>query len=491
MREKLKTLPLAELRAIAKQLTVPQYYSLRKPELIEILVSIHEKQNEPSAPSAPEKAEEGTPKRPGRGRKSAKVQDEPKKDAESQQAEAEIRETAPKEQESEYAMPKAIQDLDTGRKQAGILEIIYENNSDKMFGFLRANGFTNSEDDLYVAASQIKRFNLKTGDYIVGSVRQRNENERPALLFIDTINGLPVSQHDKLVSFENLTPVFPHERLHLEIPNGEISMRIVDLLSPIGKGQRGLIVAQPKVGKTTLLKQIAKSMLRNHPELHVIILLIDERPEEVTDMKDTFQSDHVEIVYSTFDEPQEHHKHMAEFVIERAKRMVEYKKDVVILLDSITRLTRAYNLTCTPSGRTLSGGLDPAALYPPKHFFGAARCMKEGGSLTILATALTETGSRLDDVVYEEFKGTGNMELVLNRKLSERRIFPAIDILKSSTRRDDLLLSQAEQDAVKLIHRVTTQGTRPEAATEMVLDLFSNTRSNAEFMAKIKTIQFY
>lgn len=491
MREKLKTLPLTELRAIAKQLNVPQYYALRKPELIEILMGIYEKQNEPGA--AP--AESAQPEAPKRNRKVRLKKTESGSDQESDgvNTEASSPEIAeqPPEKEPGGAMPKAIQELDTGRKQAGILEIIFENNSDKMFGFLRANGFNAGEDDLYVAASQIKRFQLKTGDYIVGSVRQRNENERPALLYIDTINGLPVSQHEKLVTFENLTPVFPHERLHLEIPNGEISMRIVDLLSPVGKGQRGLIVAQPKVGKTTLLKQIAKSLLRNHPELYVIILLIDERPEEVTDMKDTFQSGNVEIVYSTFDEPQEHHKHMAEFVIERAKRMVEYKKDVVILLDSITRLTRAYNLTCTPSGRTLSGGLDPAALYPPKHFFGAARCMKEGGSLTILATALTETGSRLDDVVYEEFKGTGNMELVLNRKLSERRIFPAIDIQKSSTRRDDLLLTPAEQDAVKLIHRVTTQGSRPENATEMILDLFSGTRSNAEFLAKIKTIQFY
>ena len=268
-------------------------------------------------------------------------------------------------------------------------------------------------------------------------------------------------------------------------------MRIIDLLSPIGKGQRGMIVAQPKVGKTTLLKQIASSLLTNHPELHIMILLIDERPEEVTDMQDTFANKKVEIIYSTFDETPEHHRQVSEIVIERAKRLVEMKKDVVILLDSITRLTRACNLTCVPTGRTLSGGLDPAALYMPKRFFGAARCMKEGGSLTILATALQETGSRMDDVVYEEFKGTGNMELVLNRKLSERRIFPAIDILKSSTRRDDLLLSKEEQDAAALIHKVTTLGSRPETATEQILDLFADTKSNYEFINRLKGISFY
>ena len=266
-------------------------------------------------------------------------------------------------------------------------------------------------------------------------------------------------------------------------------MRIVDLLSPIGKGQRGMIVAQPKVGKTTLLKQIAKALQKNHPELHIIILLIDERPEEVTDMQETVTGENVEIVYSTFDEQPEHHKRVSEMVIERAKRLVEMKKDVIILLDSITRLTRAYNLTVTPSGRTLSGGLDPAALYMPKRFFGAARCMREGGSLTILATALLDTGSRLDDVVYEEFKGTGNMELVLNRKLSERRIFPAIDILKSSTRRDDLLLTEAEQNAVSIIRKVTSTA-RAEEVTEQIFDLFASTRTNAEFIAKLQYVRF-
>ncbi len=268
-------------------------------------------------------------------------------------------------------------------------------------------------------------------------------------------------------------------------------MRIVDLLSPIGKGQRGMIVAQPKVGKTTLLKMIAKSLLKNHPELYLTILLIDERPEEVTDMQDSIKGDNVDIVYSTFDEAPEHHKKVAEMVIEQAKRKVEQKKDVVILLDSITRLTRAYNLTVTSSGRTLSGGLDPAALYMPKRFFGAARCMKEGGSLTILATALQETGSRLDDMVYEEFKGTGNMELVLDRRLSERRIFPAIDILRSSTRREDLLLTPDEQYASNAIHKATTIGERPEQATERVLDLFAMTKTNYEFIAKLRTIPLF
>ena len=359
------------------------------------------------------------------------------------------------------------------------------------FGFIRSNGYLPGEDDVYVAPSQIRRFNLKTGDYILGNKRNRKENEKfSALLFIKSINGLPASSHEKIIPFENMTPVFPHERLHLETSGNEISLRIVDLLSPIGKGQRGMIVAQPKVGKTTLLKQIAGALLKNHPELHLIILLIDERPEEVTDMKESITGPNVEVVYSTFDELPEHHKRVSEMVIERAKRLVEARQDVVILLDSITRMTRAYNLTCVPSGRTLSGGLDPAALYMPKRFFGAARCMREGGSLTILATALLDTGSRLDDVVYEEFKGTGNMELVLNRKLSERRIFPAIDILKSSTRRDDLLLSEEEANAAALIHRVTTSGAKQEEAAEQVLDLFASTKTNAELEQKIKYVVF-
>ncbi|MBR0087720.1 MAG: transcription termination factor Rho [Lachnospiraceae bacterium] len=387
--------------------------------------------------------------------------------------------------ETSYEPSKNLKDLDSGDKAAGILEVMPDG-----FGFLRSNGYLPGEDDVYVAPSQIRKFNLKTGDIVTGSKRIKGPAEKfSALLFIDSVNGLSAASRSRLTAFENLTPVFPHDRLHLEYDKGELSLRIVDLLCPVGKGQRGMIVAQPKVGKTTLLKQIAHALLANHPELHLIVLLIDERPEEVTDMKETVQGENVEVVYSTFDELPEHHKRVSEMVIERAKRLVEMKKDVVILLDSITRLTRAYNITVTPSGRTLSGGLDPAALYMPKRFFGAARAMREGGSLTILATALVDTGSRLDDVVYEEFKGTGNMELVLDRKLSEHRIFPAIDILKTSTRRDDLLLTPSEQEAVSRIHAMTS-GQRQDEATEQVLNLFALTKTNAEFIARLERIVF-
>ena len=288
----------------------------------------------------------------------------------------------------------------------------------------------------------------------------------------------------KSAQFEDLTPIFPNERIHLEMPGGSIAMRIVDLLSPIGKGQRGMIASQPKAGKTTLLKEIARAVTANHKDMHLIVLLIDERPEEVTDIKESIEGPNVEVIYSTFDELPEHHKRVSEMVLERAKRLVEHKRDVMILLDSITRLARAYNLTVAPSGRTLSGGLDPAALHMPKRFFGAARNMREGGSLTILATALVETGSRMDDVVFEEFKGTGNMELMLNRKLSEKRIFPAIDILKSGTRRDDLLLTKEEQSAVEIVRKATS-GMKADEAVERILDLFKHTRNNREFMAMV------
>ncbi len=290
-------------------------------------------------------------------------------------------------------------------------------------------------------------------------------------------------------NFEDMTPIFPNERLNLETPGASVAMRIMDLISPVGKGQRGMIVSQPKAGKTTLLKEVAKSIKKNSPEVHLIILLIDERPEEVTDIKEAIEGPNVEVIYSTFDELPEHHKRVSEMVIERAKRLVEHKKDVMILLDSITRLTRAYNLTVPPSGRTLSGGLDPAALHMPKRFFGAARNMRGGGSLTILATALVETGSKMDDVVYEEFKGTGNMELVLDRKLSERRVFPAIDIPKSSTRREDLLLAPEEQEAINIM-RKALNGLKPEEAVDKILDIFSKTRNNAEFVQIVKKIKF-
>ena len=364
--------------------------------------------------------------------------------------------------------------------KTGVLEIMPDG-----FGFLRNSNYLPGTDDVYVSVQTIKRLGLRNGDMIKGVSRVRGTEKYGALVYVQTVNGLTIAETLRRPKFENLTPIFPRERIHLETPGCPASMRMMDLLSPIGKGQRGMIVSQPKAGKTTLMKQVAGAIQKNHPEMYIIILLIDERPEEVTDMKESIKGDNVEVIYSTFDELPDHHKKVSEMVIEHAKRIVESKKDVIILLDSITRLARAYNLTVTPSGRTLSGGLDPAALYSPKRFFGAARNMREGGSLTILATALVETGSRMDDVVYEEFKGTGNMELVLNRNLSERRIFPAIDLAKSSTRRDDLLLTE-EEAAVNLRIRRAVIGAKAEEAIEKVINLFSYTSSNEELIQKMK-----
>ena len=371
--------------------------------------------------------------------------------------------------------------LDSGQEACGILEVMPDG-----FGFIRSDNYMPGDSDVYVSPSQIRRFGLKTGDIIRGNTRVKSATEKfSALLYLKSVNNLPLDQIMRRGNFEDMTPVFPDERLRLERPGGSMAMRIVDLVSPIGKGQRGMIVSPPKAGKTTLLKDAAKSILRNNPEMYLIILLIDERPEEVTDIKEAIQGSNVEVIYSTFDEQPEHHKRVSEMVIERAKRLVESKKDVTIFIDSITRLARAYNLTVPPSGRTLSGGLDPAALYMPKRFFGAARNMREGGSLTILATALVDTGSKMDDVVYEEFKGTGNMELVLDRKLQERRVFPAIDIAKSGTRREDLLLTPDEQEAVYNM-RKALNGMKSEEAVENILNMFARTRNNGELILILK-----
>lgn len=379
------------------------------------------------------------------------------------------------------AVPEGEQQLDSGETKSGILEVMAEG-----YGFIRCDNFLPGSNDVYVSPIQIRRMNLKTGDIIIGNTKIRNQNEKfSALLYVKLVNGLPPSEALKRPKFEDLVPIYPNSRIHLETPGCKPAMRMVDLISPIGKGQRGMIVSQPKAGKTTLLKQIATAVTHNHPEMHMIILLIDERPEEVTDMKESIQGEQVEVIYSTFDELPENHKRVSEMVIERAKRLVEHGKDVIILLDSITRLARAYNLTVQASGRTLSGGLDPAALYMPKRFFGAARNMRGGGSLTILATALVETGSRMDDVVFEEFKGTGNMELVLDRNLSERRVFPAIDLPRSSTRRDDLLLSPAEQEA-NMLMRKAFNGARSDDAVEKIIQMFAQTKNNTEFMELIK-----
>lgn len=391
----------------------------------------------------------------------------------------------PRQQEPLSA--QEVADLDSCIEANGILEVMPDG-----FGFIRCENFLPGDNDVYVAPSQIRRFNLKTGDIIVGNRRVKTAAEKfAALLYIRNVNGYPISVVERRPNFEDLTPVFPNQRLHMEVPGkSSTAMRIVDLLSPIGKGQRGMIVSPPKAGKTTLMKQVAQAVTTNHPDMHLIILLIDERPEEVTDIKESVVGDNVEVIYSTFDELPDRHKRVSEMVIERAKRLVEHGRDVIILLDSITRLARAYNLVVPPSGRTLSGGLDPAALHMPKRFFGAARNMREGGSLTILATALVDTGSRMDDVIYEEFKGTGNMELVLDRKLSEKRIFPAVDILKSGTRRDDLLLTAEEAEAVDIIRKATNT-LKPEESVEKILELFARTKNNWEFAESVKKMRFY
>lgn len=379
-----------------------------------------------------------------------------------------------------------MEQLDSGQTVQGILEVMADG-----FGFIRSDNYLPGENDVYVSPSQIRRFNLKTGDIVAGNTKVKTEKEKfCALLYVKSVNGLHPEANAKRPNFEDLTPIFPNERIRMERAGGSLAMRIVDEIAPIGKGQRGMIVSPPKAGKTTLLKDVAKSITKNNPEMYLIILLIDERPEEVTDVKEAIEGRNVEVVYSTFDELAERHKRVSEMVIERAKRLVESGRDVAILLDSITRLARAYNLIVPPSGRTLSGGLDPAALHMPKRFFGAARNMREGGSLTILATALVDTGSKMDDVVYEEFKSTGNMELVLDRRVAEKRVFPAIDIPKSSTRREDLLLNPDEQQAMDNI-RKGLNGMKADDAVETILNLFTRTRNNEEFVQNAKKMRFF
>lgn len=373
--------------------------------------------------------------------------------------------------------------LDSGIIDEGVLEIMPDG-----YGFLRLDNYLPGPRDIYISPSQIRRFNLRTGDLIKGNIRIPKDSEKfSALLYVKSVNGDNPNNVYRRPNFEELTPIYPDSKFKLESTSKNLSPRLIDLIAPIGKGQRGMIVAPPKAGKTMLLKQIANAALQNNPDAHLIVLLIDERPEEVTDMKRSIKGDNVDVVYSTFDEQPEHHKRVAEMVLERAKRLVEQGKDLIILLDSITRMSRAYNLTIPPSGRTLSGGLDPAALYMPKKFFGAARNIEEGGSLTILATALIDTGSKMDDVIFEEFKGTGNMELVLDRRLSEKRIFPAIDILRSGTRHDEKLLSQNEMDAVLTIKKICGNASIIEFS-EKILDMISKTESNDEFVSHMLRI---
>jgi transcription termination factor Rho len=377
-------------------------------------------------------------------------------------------------------VPSDFQDLNSGEIASGVLEVLPDG-----FGFIRCANYLPGEDDVYVSPSQIRRFNLKTGDLIIGNIRVPKENEKfRALLYVQSVNGDSPTNAAKRPNFEDLTPIFPNERLRLETVPSQYSTRLIDFVAPIGKGQRGMIVAPPKAGKTTLLKKIANAITTNNKNAHLIVLLIDERPEEVTDIRRSIKGDNVEVIYSTFDELPDHHKRVSEMVLARAKRMVEQKKDLFILLDSITRLARAYNLTIPPSGRTLSGGLDPAALHMPKKFFGAARNIEEGGSLTILATALVETGSKMDEVIFEEFKGTGNMELVLDRKLSEKRIFPAIDISKSGTRREDLLYTKEEMDAVYKLRKASSN-MRSDEVIESILKVFVKSKNNIDFFNTI------
>ena len=436
MREKYESLPLTSLKEIAKARGLKGVSTMKKADIIELMLKKDEQ----------DKAEE-----------------------------------AKEEVKSEKTGVIDIEELDSGITAQGILEVLPDG-----YGFIRSDNYLPGENDVYVSPSQIRRFNLKTGDILTGNTRIKTQSEKfSALLYLTTVNGMRPAEAARRTNFEDMTPIFPNERLRLEHPKSSTAMRIVDLLSQIGKGQRGMIVSPPKAGKTTLIKEVALSVLRNNPEMHILILLIDERPEEVTDIREAITGKNVEVIYSTFDELPEHHRRVSEMVIERAKRLVEHKKDVMILLDSITRLARAYNLTVPPSGRTLSGGLDPAALYMPKRIFGAARNMREGGSLTILASALVDTGSKMDDVIYEEFKGTGNMELVLDRKLQEKRVFPAIDIPKSGTRREDLLLSAEEQEAVYSLRRALN-GMKSEEAVDNILNMFSRTKNNEEFIQMVK-----
>ena len=529
MREKYESLALTDLKAIAKSRGIKGTSVMKKAEVIEAMLALDNKESQKQAGAAAaktaelsEKAEKPSEKaepveksertekteRAERSERTEKTEraersdraekteraERPDRTEKTERAERSDRtektertERAERSERTDRAEnEKTLADLDSGEIANGILEVMPDG-----YGFIRCENYLPGENDVYVAPSQIRRFGLKTGDIIEGNTRIKTQAEKfSALLFVKKITGYTPDVAARRRNFEDMTPIFPNERMRMETPGSSIAMRIMDLISPVGKGQRGMIVSPPKAGKTTLLKEVAKSIKRNNPEMHLIILLIDERPEEVTDIREAIEGPNVEVIYSTFDELPEHHKRVSEMVIERAKRLVEHGKDVTILLDSITRLTRAYNLVVPPSGRTLSGGLDPAALHMPKRFFGAARNMREGGSLTILATALVETGSKMDDVVYEEFKGTGNMEMVLDRKLSERRVFPAIDIPKSGTRREDLLLAGEELEAINIM-RKALNSLKPEESVDKIIDMFSRTRNNVEFVNMVKKIKFF
>ncbi len=431
----LKTLKLKELQAIATEIGIKKVSGMKKSEIVEAIQEAKKTQNE-KITEATENEEQDT---------------------------------------TIYSDPVRRTNL-----MSGVLEVMADG-----YGFLRCDNYQSGENDVYVSSNQIRRFNLKTGDFIVGNARMQHEGERyQALLYVQTVNGDKVDVSIRRKSFDDLIPIYPNERLMLERGKTDYSTRLIDLVAPIGKGQRGIIVAPPKTGKTTLLKNIANSITENNPNVHLIMLLIDERPEEVTDMQRSIKGD---VIYSTFDEEPSNHAKVAEIVLERAKRLVEHKQDVVILLDSLTRLSRAYNLIVQPSGRTLSGGIDPGALFKPKRFFGAARNIEEGGSLTILATALVETGSRMDDVIFEEFKGTGNMEIRLDSDLQEKRIFPAVDIAKSGTRHEELLLAPEELEAIRKIRKAYSNKNTAEV-TELIINWLTKTDNNKQLVSNIGKI---
>ena len=468
--ENYNEMTLVNLKEIAKEKGIKNISKLKKSELIEELVKITPNKIEKNGVILTEKIA------PKNRNIEASIHIEENVNNEAYVSNSRDRYNVTEEDKEEKKERLKVM-INESNSSKGVLEI-QENNS---FGFLRCNNYLTGENDIYVSPSQIRRFNLRTGDEVEGKVREAKDGEKfKALLFVEKVNGESPDKAIGRKNFENLTPIYPNERLHLETDNGrDLSSRLMDFMCPIGKGQRGIIVAPPKAGKTTLLKRIAQNISKNYPDIKLIVLLIDERPEEVTDMKRSINGD---VIYSTFDEEPQNHDKVSQMVLERAKRMVEQGKDVVILMDSITRLSRAYNLTITPTGRTLSGGLDPGALLMPKKFFGAARNVEEGGSLTILATALVETGSRMDDMIFEEFKGTGNMEVHLDRRLQERRIFPAIDIYKSGTRKEDLLLSDEEKEVAFAIRRNMNRDGNIESITETLINMLSKTKNNKEFM---------
>ena len=468
--ENYNEMTLATLKEIAKEKGIKNISKLKKSELIEELVKITPNKIEKNGVILTEKI---APKNRNI-EASIHIDENVNNEAYASDSRDRYNVTEEEKEEKKERLKAMINESNSSK---GVLEI-QENNS---FGFLRCSNYLTGENDIYVSPSQIRRFNLRTGDEVEGKVREAKDGEKfKALLFVEKVNGESPDKAIGRKNFENLTPIYPNERLHLETDNGrDLSSRLMDFMCPIGKGQRGIIVAPPKAGKTTLLKRIAQNISKNYPDIKLIVLLIDERPEEVTDMKRSIKGD---VIYSTFDEEPQNHAKVSQMVLERAKRMVEQGKDVVILMDSITRLSRAYNLTITPTGRTLSGGLDPGALLMPKKFFGAARNIEEGGSLTILATALVETGSRMDDMIFEEFKGTGNMEVHLDRRLQERRIFPAIDIYKSGTRKEDLLLSDEEKEVAFAIRKNMNRDGNIESITETLINMLSKTKNNKEFM---------